>query len=126
MIKFINSNKVSSGARNYSHGIVINNIFYLSQQLGINLENQSLADDFSNQARQTFRNIRYILEAAKSKLNRIIKLVVYLKDINDLEEFNQIYKSIFISHQPTVSIIVINQLIRNALIAIDVVAIVKR
>lgn len=126
MIKFINSNKVSSGSRNYSHGIVTNNLFYLSQQLGINFENQSLEDDFTIQARQTFRNIRYILETAKSKLNRIIKLVVYLKDINDLEKFNQIYKSIFVSHQPAVSVITINQLNRNALIAIDVIAIVKR
>lgn len=125
MAKIVNSNKVSNPIKDYSHGIIINNFIHLSGQIGIDIETKALPQSFEQQTRQVFRNIRYILETAKTKLNRIVKLVVYLQDFNNLELFNQICSSIFSVHKIAISIVIVPKLMRNALIQIDTVAILK-
>jgi len=78
----------------YSQAVKAGDFIFVSGQIPIDPETGELVgDNIKDQTRQSLENIKNILEAAGSSLERIVKTVVFIKDMNDFGEMNEVYGS---------------------------------
>ncbi len=84
----------------YSHAVVANGFVYVSGQGPVDPETGEMPDGFTDQVRQTLRNLRTILEAAGSGLDDVVKVNAYLTDLTRFAEFNEVYREFFGNDPP--------------------------
>ena len=85
----------------YSQGIIEGDFIFLAGQGPTNPATGKVEmGDVKKETRQTFENIKAILEAAGSSLDKVVKCNVYLKDINDFAAMNEVYKTYFSAPYP--------------------------
>ncbi len=108
----------------YSQAIMTENLMFLSGQIGINPKTGKLVEGgVEEQTKQIFSNIKAVLEEAELNLSDIIKVTVFLKDINDFKMVNEIYVTYFDKPYPARSAVAIKELPLNVDIEIEVIAI---
>lgn len=106
----------------YSQGIKFGNTVYISGQIAVDPKTGELVQgDFSNQIRQTFINISEIAKAAGGSIDDTLKLTVYLTDLRNFGEVNEMMKEFFQQPYPARAVIEIKALPKNALIEIEAV-----
>lgn len=107
----------------YSQAIKANGFVFLSGQIALDPRTgQMVGQDIKTQARRVLDNIRAVLEAAGSSLDRVVKCTVFLKDMNDFGPMNEEYGSYFREVPPARSTVQVAKLPRDALVEIDVIA----
>lgn len=107
----------------FSDAVEVGNTLYLSGQIGLNHNTRTLVDGgIEAQTAQTMANIKEVLERYNSDLDKVVKVTVILKDINDFAAFNAIYETYF-SNKPARTTFAASGLAMNALIEIDVIAV---
>jgi 2-iminobutanoate/2-iminopropanoate deaminase len=107
----------------YSQAIKINNLVFTSGQIAIDPQTGNfIGGDIREQTKQTIRNIEAILEAAGSDILKVIKVTVYLKDINEFTAMNEVYEEYFGKSKPARSTAESSHLPKDAKIELDVVA----
>jgi 2-iminobutanoate/2-iminopropanoate deaminase len=80
----------------YSQGIVEGGFIFVAGQGCMNPATGKMEiGDVKKETRQVFENMKAILEAAGSSLDRVVKCNVYLKDINDFAAMNEVYSATF-------------------------------
>ena len=95
---------------------------FLSGQLGID-DNFNLAEGISNQTRLCITNMQNVLEIANMDLTHVIKTTVWLTNIDDFADFNQIYSELFSKNAPPARSTVCSSLaIPGALVEIEAIA----
>ena len=107
----------------YSHAIVANGFVYVSGQAPINPESGAVPDGFEDQVRQTFGNLRTILEASGSGLDGVVKVNAYLTDLTRFAQFNAVYKEFFAGDPPARTTVGADLL--GILVEIDCVAVLR-
>jgi len=107
----------------YSQGIVEGNFIFVSGQGAIHPETgQYEKSDVQGETRRCFENIRAILEAAGSSMEKVVKVNVYLRDINDFAAMNEVYKTFFAAPFPARTTIQAGALPRGFAVEIECVA----
>ncbi len=107
----------------YSHAVVANGFVYVSGQGPVNPETKSAPDGFEDQVRQTFENLRTILEAAGSGLGDVVKVNAYVTDLTRFARFNEVYREFFPQDPPARTTVGADLL--GILVEVDCVAIVR-
>ncbi|HEX4044717.1 MAG TPA: RidA family protein, partial [Gammaproteobacteria bacterium] len=106
----------------YSQAIKTGNTIYISGQIPINPETGNIVEgDFKNQVRQTLSNIKEIAKAAGGNLDDIVKLSVYLTDLNNFAYVNEVMLESFHLPYPARAVIEIKALPKNATVEIEAV-----
>ncbi|MCA0993679.1 RidA family protein [Pseudalkalibacillus hwajinpoensis] len=108
----------------YSQGMIVNNLFYSSGQIPLRADGTLVDGAIEEQTHQVFSNVKAVLEAAGSSLNRVVKTTVYIKDMNQFGAINEIYGEYFDTHKPARSCVEVARLPKDALIEIEVIALV--
>ena len=108
----------------YSHAVLANGFVYVSGQGPVDPETGSAPDAFQDQVRQTFRNVRTILEAAGSGLEQVVKVNVYLTDLTRFARFNEVYEEFFQTEPPART--TVGAALLGILVEVDCVAVVKQ
>ncbi|MNJ35751.1 RidA family protein [Paenibacillus fonticola] len=117
------STKAAPGAIGpYSQGVVVGDLVYTSGQLGLIPETGQLAEGVEAQASQALNNVKAILEAAGSGLEKVVKTTVFLKDMNDFAKVNEVYGSFFEEPYPARSAVEVARLPKDGLVEIEVIA----
>ena len=110
----------------YSQGIRTGNLVFTAGQGPLDPATGSIvAGGIKEQTTRTFENLRAILEAAGSSLNRVVKANVYLKDLNDFAAMNAVYASYFegVSEGlPARTTVEVARLPRDILVEIEMIA----
>lgn len=106
----------------YSQGVVIGDVIYTSGQLGLVPETGQFADGVEAQTAQALNNVKAILEAAGSGLEKVVKTTVFLKDMNDFVKVNEVYGSFFAEPYPARSAVEVARLPKDGLVEIEVIA----
>ena len=75
----------------YSQAIRAGGFVFVSGQLGLKLGDEKISGSIAEQTDQIFLNLRAILEAAGSGLDRLVKTTVYLVDLNEFGAINEVY-----------------------------------
>ena len=107
----------------YAQGIKLGNLVFTSGQLPINPENGELvSDDIGKATKRSLENIKSILEQSGTTMEKIIKVTIFLKDLNDFAAVNLAYANFFEIHKPARSCVEVARLPKDALIEIEAIA----
>ena len=118
----IHTNNAPEAIGPYSQAVECGGLIYTSGQIAINPESGQIeSNDIKGQTTQVMKNLTAVLEAAGSSVNKAIKTVCFLADMNDFASFNEIYGEYFTS-KPARSCVAVKQLPKNALVEVEVIA----
>ena len=121
-MKFIASDNLPLAIGPYSPAIEVNGMIYTSGQVPISLDGTMLERDIKVQTRQVLSNLRTLLEVANSGLEKVIKVSIYLENIEDFRVVNTIFAEAFGNHKPARSTISVKGLPKNSMIMVDAIA----
>lgn len=109
----------------YSQAVVVDRTVYISGQIGMDVASGQLVDGgVQAQTKQALNNMGEILKAAGCDYSNVVKTTVLLKDINDFNSVNDVYKTFFSSNFPARAAYQVAALPRGALVEIEAVAVV--
>ena len=121
-MKIISTPNAPSAIGPYSQAIAHNGMVYTSGQIAINPANGNIeATTIEEQTHQVCKNLKAVLEASGSSLDKVVKTVCFLADMNDFATFNSIYAEYFTS-KPARSCVAVKTLPKNVLVEIDAIA----
>lgn len=121
-MKAINTKKAPAAVGPYVQAITTENLVFTSGQLPINPENGELVTEIKAAAKQSLENVKAILEEAGSSMDKVIKCTVFLADINDFAQVNEVYQEYFSDHKPSRSAIQVGALPLGGVIEIEAIA----
>ena len=124
MAKEVIATKNAPGAIGpYSQAIKANGFVFASGQLGLVPATGDFAEGgIEDQTRQSLTNVKSVLEAAGSGLEKVVKTTVFLKDIKDFAAMNKVYSEFFKTDCPARSAVQIAALPKDGLVEIEVIA----
>lgn len=106
----------------YSQAVKVNGLVFTSGQIAIDPELGDVkAVTIEDQTEQVCKNLKAVLEAAGSSLDKAVKTVCFLADINDFAAFNGVYGKYFTS-KPARSCVAVKTLPKNVLVEVEVIA----
>ena len=106
----------------YSQAVVTGNLVFTSGQIAINPQSGAVeATTIEEQTHQVCKNLSAVLEAAGSSLEKVVKTVCFLADMNDFAAFNAVYATYF-TGKPARSCVAVKTLPKNVLVEIDTIA----
>ncbi len=107
----------------YSQAIKANGLVFVSGQLGLRPgERELVPGGVAEQTEQVFENLRAVLEAAGSGLERVVKTTVFLQDLGDFAAMNEVYARHVGGAPPARSTVQVAKLPSGALVEIEAVA----
>jgi 2-iminobutanoate/2-iminopropanoate deaminase len=109
----------------YSQGIVVNNMFYSSGQIPLTSEGQLVEGGIKEQAEQVFQNLAAVLKAAGASFESVVKATVFIKNMDDFADLNEVYGTYFSTHKPARSCVEVARLPKDVLVEIELIALVK-
>jgi 2-iminobutanoate/2-iminopropanoate deaminase len=109
----------------YAQGIVVNGMFYSSGQIPLTAAGEFVDGDIVAQTNQVFENLKAVLAAAGSSLDKVVKTTVFLSDMNNFAAMNEIYASHFGDHKPARSAVEVARLPKDVQVEIEVIAVVE-
>ncbi len=107
----------------YVQAVQVGEWIFVSGQIPLDPETGELVPGgIREQTDRVLQNIRAILEAAGSSLDQVVKATVYLTDLNDFSEMNEVYARYFPGEKPARATVEVSRLPRDARIEMDVIA----
>jgi len=121
-MEFVKTDKAPAAIGPYSQAVKVNGMVYTSGQIALTPEGEMLGDDVVLQTKQVFSNLKAVLAEAGTSLDRVVKVMAFVADINDFATVNEIYAEAFGDHKPARSLVAAKTLPKNALVEIEVIA----
>jgi 2-iminobutanoate/2-iminopropanoate deaminase len=107
----------------YSQAIRANGFVFLSGQIALDPQTQQVVDgDIARQTERVLENLKGVVEAAGSSLDRVVKTTVFLSDMNDFSAMNEVYGRYFTKQPPARSTVEVARLPRDVRVEIDLIA----
>ena len=106
----------------YSQAVKEGNFLFISGQIPADKDGNLVKGDIKAQTRQVLENIKAILEAAGAGLENVVKVTVYLKDMNDFGAMNEVYAEYFGESKPERAAIEVARLPKDVGIEIEAIA----
>lgn len=123
MKKIVFTEKAPRPIGPYSQAICVNGWLYVSGQIPLDpVTGDIVRGDFKVQVERVLENIRAIVESTGGRLEDVVKVTVYLRDIGRFSEFNEVYSKYFPRDPPARSVIGVSSLPRGVELEIDAVA----
>ena len=121
-MKQIKTDKAPAAIGPYSQAVKVNGFVFTSGQIAINPASGNVeATTIEDQPEQVCTNLKNVLEAAGSSLEKAIKTTCFLKDMNDFAAFNAVYGKYF-TEKPARSCVAAKQLPKDVLVEVEVIA----
>ena len=121
----ISTDKAPKAIGPYEQAIKIGDFVYTAGQIPIDPQTGNLiAGTITEQTRQVLENLKAVLEAAGSSLDKVIKATVFLKNMADFAALNEVYGEYLGKAKPARSTVAVADLPRGALVEIDLIAII--
>ncbi|MBE0498352.1 MAG: RidA family protein [Campylobacterales bacterium] len=123
MMEFVKTDKAPAAIGPYSQAVKVNGMVYTSGQIALRPDGSMVEDDVVLQTKQVFENLKAVLEESGSSLQKVVKVLAFVADINDFATVNAIYAEAFGEHKPARSLVAAKTLPKNALVEIEVIAV---
>lgn len=126
MKTIISTAKAPAAIGPYSQAVLVNGILFTSGVIPIDPETNTLVQgDVEVQARQAIGNLKNLIEASGSAMDKVVKTTVFIKNMNDFGKINDIYKEFFTNDFPARSCVEVARLPKDVLIEIEAIAVVE-
>ena len=124
--KIISTQDAPKAIGPYSQAVQAGDFLYISGQIPIDPKTGEFAgNDIKTQTRQSLTNICAILQAAGCSIEQVVKVNVYLNDMNDFTAMNEVYGEFFTKDYPARAAVEVAKLPKAALVEIEAIAYCK-
>jgi len=121
--KIITTSKAPAAIGPYSQAIRIGDFLYTSGQISLDPESmEMITGSIETETEKVLHNLEAILKADGLSLNHVIKTTVYLTDLNDFAQMNQVYEKFFAETKPARACVQVAALPKGAKVEIDAIA----
>ena len=105
----------------YSQAMVVGDLLFTSGQIPLRADGTLNDGDIATQTTQVLANLKAVIEAAGSSLNKVVKTTVFMKNLDDFAAMNKIYADTFGSHTPARATVQVAKLPRDVLVEIEAI-----
>lgn len=123
--RIVKTDKSPGAIGPYNQGNIAGEFLFTSGQLPIHPVTGEVPQTIEKQTVQVLENLKAIIEAAGSTMEKVVKCTVYLQNMNDFATMNQIYATYFTDNQPARACVEVSKMAKNALVEIDAIAIIE-
>ena len=121
-MKTVSTNNAPAAIGPYSQAKIVGKLIFTSGQIPVNPAIGAVeADDIAGQTEQSCKNVKALLEAAGSSMDKVIKTVCFLSEINNFAAFNEVYAKYFTS-SPARSCVAVKDIPKGCLVEIEAIA----
>lgn len=120
--KSISTSNAPAAIGPYSQGVDLGDLVLTSGQIPINPETGDIPEGIEAQAKQSLTNVKGVIEASGLKMENIVKMTVFLKDMEMFAAMNEVYKTFFVEPYPARSAVEVARLPKDVLIEIEAIA----
>lgn len=125
-MEVVNTKKSPAAIGPYSQAIKTGDLLFISGQLPMDPETMSIISaSVKDQTVKAIENLKAILEEAGLTLNNVVKTTVFIKDMNDFADINEIYASYFVENKPARACVEVARLPKDARVEIEAIATFK-
>lgn len=110
----------------YSQAVVAGSMLYTSGQIPLDTDGKLVDGGIVEQTHQVFRNLQAVLAAAGCELKDVIKATVFIKNMDEFPQLNEVYASYFSEHKPARSTVEVARLPKDALVEIELIAVIPQ
>ena len=122
MKRILISDKAAPPVGPYSQAVGIGDMIYTSGQIPFDKEGNLVSENIEEQTEKVLENLKSILEDNGSSLDNAVKTMVFLNDMNNFAEMNEIYSKYFVNSPPARSTVEVSRLPKDVLVEIEVIA----
>ncbi len=109
----------------YSQAVLVNNTLYCSGQIALDPKTgEMVQDNISLETEMVMHNIDAILHAAKMSFENVVKVSIFITDMNNFAAINQVYSTYFNTAPPARETVQVSKLPKGANVEISVIAVV--
>ncbi|WP_052283700.1 enamine/imine deaminase [Kluyvera genomosp. 1] len=126
MKKLIETSRAPGAIGPYVQGIDLGKMIFTSGQIPVDPRNGEIPADVADQARLSLENVKAIIVEAGLDVGSIVKMTVFITDLNDFATINQVYQQFFDEHQatyPTRSCVQVARLPKDVKLEIEAIAV---
>lgn len=107
----------------YSQGVIHNGLLFTAGQIAFDPETMEIVGEtVAEQTERAFLNLEAVLTEAGSSFQQVLKATVFLRDMNDFAEMNEVFARFFGDHRPARSAVQVARLPRDVAVEIELVA----
>lgn len=121
-MKEIKTNNAPSAVGPYSQAVVTNNMVFTSGQIPVNPSTGEIPDGIDAQANQVFQNLKNLLEASGTSIEKVVKTTVFIQNMKDFVAVNAVYDKYFKEPYPARSCVEVSKLPKDVLIEVEAIA----
>ncbi|MBO4863274.1 MAG: RidA family protein [Eubacterium sp.] len=123
MKSIIATDKAPAAIGPYSQAVKVGNLLFTSGMIPIDPATNTLVEGgIEVQARRALENVKALLEASGTSLDKVVKTVVFIKNMDDFAKVNEIYAEYFTSDYPARSCVEVARLPKDVLIEMEAIA----
>lgn len=121
-MKEIKTNNAPLAVGPYSQAVIANNMVYTSGQIPVNPITGEIPEGIEAQAKQVFTNLKNLLEASDTSIDRVVKTTVFINNMDNFSVLNKIYETYFTEPYPARSCVEVSRLPKDVLVEIEAIA----
>lgn len=123
-MKLIHTDKAPKAIGPYSQAVKAGNMLFVSGQVPFNPETMEIVEGgVKEQTAQSLRNVEAILKEAGLDFSNVVKSTVFIKDMNEFAQINEVYSEFFKENKPARACVEVARLPRDARVEIEVIAV---
>lgn len=123
-MQYVHTNKAPAAIGPYSQAVKVGDMVYTSGQIALNANGEFFDGTIKDQTELVLHNLEEVLKEAGSSMQKVIKTTIFLFDMEDFADVNEVYAKAFGEHKPARSTIAVATLPKDALIEIEAVALI--
>ncbi len=117
----VSTNNAPAAIGPYSQAVKTGNLVFCSGQIPVDPATGNIAETIREQAEQSCKNVKALVEAAGSSMDKVVKTTCFLSDINDFAAFNEVYAKYFTSN-PARSCVAVKDIPKGVKCEIEAIA----
>ena len=124
MKRIINTSNAPKPIGPYNQAVISGDLMFISGQVAFDPNTDELVlDDIQSETKQVMENLKSILEEANLSFNNVVKTTIFLSDMNDFQQVNEVYGSYFSNNQaPARETIEVSRLPKDVNVEISMIA----
>ncbi|TVX95785.1 RidA family protein [Cohnella terricola] len=121
-LKIVSTSQAPAAIGPYAQAVRAGNLLYTSGQIPLTPAGELVIGTIQEQTHQVLTNLKAVLAAEGIGFQDVIKTTVFLKDMNQFGEFNEVYASYFGTHTPARSTVEVSRLPKDVFVEIELIA----
>lgn len=126
MKKIVHTDQAPKAIGPYSQAIAANGFLFVSGQIPVNpASGEVVSSDIKKQTEQSLKNLQAILASEGRTVADVVKTTVFIKNMNDFAQVNEVYAGVFTENPPARSCVEVARLPKDVLVEIEAIAVAK-